>query len=99
MFLTKTSVEDKDERHLQDVFIITNVWWGIKVTNDNNGEKMPHLEITEVTLVHCNIVNSDCQQHSRVLYTFASNKPLGKLLDIPAKNVLFSKTFNSEFSY
>ena len=32
--------------------------------------KIYHLEITEVVLVHCNMVNNDYQQDSRVLYTF-----------------------------
>ena len=31
----------------------------IKITKDKNGENVPHLEITEVVLVHCNIVNND----------------------------------------
>ena len=43
---------------------------------------MPHLEITEVVLVHSNIVNNDYQQDLRVLYTFVSNKYFGQLLDI-----------------
>ena len=30
-----------------------------KITKDKNGENVPHLEITEVVLVHCNIVNND----------------------------------------
>ena len=30
-----------------------------KITKDENGENMPHLEINEVILVHCNIVNND----------------------------------------
>ena len=30
----------------------------IEITNDQNGENVPHLEITEVLLVHCNIVNN-----------------------------------------
>ena len=30
-----------------------------KITTDKNGENVPHLEITEVVLVHCNIVNND----------------------------------------
>ena len=30
-----------------------------KITKDKNGENIPHLEITEVVLVHCNIVNND----------------------------------------
>ena len=29
-----------------------------KITKDKNGEKVPHLEITEVVLVHCDIVNN-----------------------------------------
>ena len=44
-----------------------------KITKDNNDENVPHLETTEVILVHCNIVNNDCQQDSRVLYTFVPN--------------------------
>ena len=53
-----------------------------KITKDKNGENVPHLEITEVVLVHCNIVNNDYQQDSRVLYTFVPNKPFGSLLEI-----------------
>ena len=30
-----------------------------KIAKDKNGENIPHLEITEVILVHCNIVNND----------------------------------------
>ena len=33
-----------------------------KLTKDKNGENVPHLEITEVILIHCNIVNNDYQQ-------------------------------------
>ena len=43
---------------------------------------MPHLEITEVILVVCNIVNNDYQQDSKVLYAFVPNKSFGQLLDI-----------------
>ena len=58
---------------------------------------MPHLEITEVVLVHCNIANNDYQQDSRVLYTFDPNKPFGSLLEISPTNHIFLKTFNSEY--
>ena len=68
-----------------------------KITKDKNGENVPHLEITEVVLVHCNIVNNDYQQDSRVLYTFVPNKAFGNLLEISPKNHIFLKTFNSEF--
>ena len=53
-----------------------------KITQDKNSENIPHLEITEVILVHCNIVNNDYQQDSRVLYAFVSNKSFGSLLEI-----------------
>ena len=68
-----------------------------KIAKDKNGENIPHLEITEVVLVHCNIVNNDYQQDSRVLYTFVPNKPFGTLLEIYPKTHVFLKTFNSEF--
>ena len=70
-----------------------------KINKDENGENAPHLEITEVVIVHGNIVNNDSQQDSRVLYTFVPNKPFGQLLDISQKYFIFLKTFNSEFSY
>ena len=53
-----------------------------EITKDKNGENVPHLEITELVLVHCNIVNNDYQQGSRVLYTFISNKPFGSSLEV-----------------
>ena len=69
-----------------------------KITKDKNGENVPHLEITEVILVHCNIVNNDNQQDSRVLYTFVPNKPFGSLLEISPTNHIFLKSFNSEYN-
>ena len=68
-----------------------------EITKDKNGENVPHLEITEVILVHCNIVNNDYHQDSRVLYTFVPNKPFGSSLEISPTNHIFLKTFNSEF--
>ena len=59
-----------------------------KITKYGNGENVPCLEITEVVLLHCNIVNNDYQQDSRVLYTLVPNKSFGQLLDI-SPNILF----------
>ena len=69
-----------------------------KITKDKNVENLPHLEITEVVLVHCDIVNNDYQQDSRVLYTFVPNKPFGSLLEISPTNDIFWKTVTSEYS-
>ena len=67
-----------------------------KITEGKNDENVPHLEITEVVLVHCNMVNNDYQQDSRVLYTFVPNKLFGSLLEIYRTNHIFLKTFNLE---
>ena len=67
-----------------------------KITKNENGENVPHLEINEVVLVLCNMVNNDYQQCSRVLYTFVSNKSFGSLLETSLKNHIFLKTFKTE---
>ena len=70
-----------------------------EVTKDEIGKNVSCLEITEVVLIHFNVVNNSYQQSSRVLYTFIPNKPFGQLLDISPKKFIFLKTFDSEFSY
>ena len=67
------------------------------VNKDENDENVPHLKITEVVLIRCNIVNNDYQQDSRVLYTFVRNKLFGQLLDISPKNFIFLKIFIQNF--
>ena len=68
-----------------------------KITKDKNGEDVPHLEVVELVVVHCNLVNNDYQQDSRILYTFVPKKPFGNLFEISPTNHIFLKTFNSEF--
>ena len=63
-----------------------------KITKDKNSENVSHLEITEAVLVHCNIVNNDYQQDSRVVYTFLPNKSLSSSLEISPTNHIFLKT-------
>ena len=65
-----------------------------KITKAESSENVPHLEINEVVLVHCNSVNS-YQQDSRVLYTFVPNQSFGQLLDILPNSFIFLKNFNS----
>ena len=68
-----------------------------KITKDKNGENAPDLEIVELVLIHCNIVNNNYQQNCRILYTFVPNKVFGSLLKISPPNHIFLKIFNSEF--
>ena len=59
-----------------------------KITKNKNGEEVPHLT---------NLFKNDCQQDSRILYTFVPNKPFGSLLEFSPTNHIFLKTFSSEF--
>ena len=70
-----------------------------KIRKDENGESVPNLEITEVVLIHCNVVNNSYLQSSRILYIFVPNKSFGQLLDILPENFIILITFDSEFSY
>ena len=68
-----------------------------KITKDKNGKSVPHLEVLESVIVHCNIINNNYQRDSRILYTFVPSKPFGSLLEISSPNHIILKTFNSEF--
>ena len=71
-----------------------------KVTDKNkNGEIAPRLETVEVVLVHCNLVNNNYQQASKVLFTFVPNKQFGQLITITPHSPTMLKTTNAEFSY
>ena len=61
-----------------------------KITKDKIGEDVPHLELVELVLIHCNLVN-DYQQDSRILNTFVPNKSFGSLLEISPTNHIFLK--------
>ena len=59
-----------------------------QITKDENLENVPYLKITEVVIIHCNIVKSKIQE-SRVLYTFVPNKSSGQLLDTSPKKLIY----------
>ena len=60
-----------------------------KITKDKNSENVPHTEIVELLLVHCNLVNNDYQQDSIILFTFLPHKSFGNLLEISPTNQVF----------
>ena len=71
-----------------------------KVTDKNkDGEIVPRLETVEVVLVHCNLVNNNYQQASKVLFTFVPNKQFGQLITITPHSLTMLKTTNAEFSF
>ena len=53
------------------------------IDQNKNGEIVPRLEIVEVVLVHCNLLNNNYQEASKMLFTFVPNKQLGRLITIP----------------
>ena len=62
-----------------------------------NGENVQSLEVTGVVLVQCNLVDSQYQQKSEVLYSFMTNKSFAYLLNVEPSTSVFLKTSNIEF--
>ena len=69
------------------------------IDQDKDGEIVPKLESVEVVLVHCNLVNNNYQQASKVLFTFVPNKHFGQLINISPHSLVMLNTTNTEFSY
>ena len=67
------------------------------VDNDKDGEDVSKLESVEVVLVICNLVNSDYQKASKVLFTFVPNKQFGQLITILSYSLTMLKTTSAEF--
>ena len=44
------------------------------IKKTQNGQNVPSLEVVEVVLVQCNLVDNQYQQKSEVLYNFIPNK-------------------------
>ena len=51
-----------------------------KITKEKTDEKVPYLEIIDVILDQCNVVNNNYQQYSRVLCTLVPNESFVKLI-------------------
>ena len=69
------------------------------INSDKDGELVPKLEVVEVVLVHCNLVNNDHQQASKVLFTFVPNKQFGQLITVEPHSLTMLKTTNAEFLF
>ena len=64
------------------------------INQNKNGEIVPRLETAEFVLVHCNLVNNNYQQASKVLFTFVPNKKFGQLITITPHSPTTLKTTN-----
>ena len=65
------------------------------IGKNKNGELIPRLETVEVVLVHCNLVNKNYQQASKVLFTFVPNKQFGQLIAITPHSLTMLKTMQN----
>ena len=70
-----------------------------EIDQNKDGEIAPKLETVEVALVHCNLVNDNYQQASKVLYTFVPNKQFGQLITITPHSLTILKMTNAEFLF
>ena len=68
------------------------------VDQNKDGEDIPKLESAEVVLLHCNLVNNNYQQASKVLFTFVPNKQFGQLINIASHSLIMLSTANTDFS-
>ena len=68
------------------------------VDKDKDGKNVPKLASAGVVLVHCNIVNNNYQQASKVLFTFVPNKQFGQLVNIATHSLIMLNKTNTEFS-
>ena len=68
------------------------------VDQDKDEEDVPKLQSVEVVLAHCNLVNNNYQQASKVLFTFVTNEQFGKLINIAPNSLIMLSTTNAEFS-
>ena len=69
------------------------------VDQDKDVENVPKVESFEAVLVHCNLVNENYQQASKVLFTFVPNNQFGQLIDISPHSLTLLNTANTEFSF
>ena len=62
------------------------------IDKEKNGENVPSLQVDELVLVQCNLVENQYQQKSEVLYTFTPNKSYAYLLNVEPSYLVFLKT-------
>ena len=69
------------------------------IDKDKNNENLLKSESVEVALMHCNVVKSDYQQASKVMFSFVPNKQFGQLVNISPHPMIMLNTINTELSF
>ena len=69
------------------------------IDKNKNNTNLPQFEIVTTVLVHCNIVQNNYQQASKVLYTFVPDKRFGQLISIHPSSFRELRTTDAEFNF
>ena len=64
---------------------------------DNDKENVQKLEFLEIILVYCNLIKTDYQHTSKVLFTFVPNKQFGQLINISPHSLTTMNIVNTDF--
>ena len=67
------------------------------IDKTKKGENVASIEVVEVVLKQCGLVDNQYQQKSEVLNTFMHNKSYAYLLNVESSNLVFLKSYNAEF--
>ena len=65
------------------------------IDKTKNGENWPSLEVIEIVLAQCNLLDNEYQQKSEALHTFTPNKSYAYLLNVESSTLVFLKTCNT----
>ena len=67
------------------------------IDKTKKGENVASIEVVEVVLKQCSLVDNQYQQKSEVLNTFMYNKSYAYLWNVESSNLVFLKSYNAEF--
>ena len=67
------------------------------IDKTKDGESVPSIEVVEIVLVLCNLVDNQYQEKPVVIYAFMPNKSYAYLLNLESGNSVVLKTYNTEF--
>ena len=68
-----------------------------RIKRKKSVENVSSSEIVELFFVQCNLVDNQCQGKSEVLFIFTPNNFYGYLLNVEPSNLVFLKSYNTEF--
>ena len=69
------------------------------IDQNKDEEVIPKLEIVEVVLAHCNLVNNNYQEAPKVLFTLVPNKQFGQLIAVTPHSPTMLKASNADLSF